>query len=339
MRRAHAAGFRWLAAGIGLLGSLLLVEMVLRLSGTGYGNAPFDPDPVLHHVNPRNYHFVSYSPLGEYGGFAVSFDGEGWRELPRPSTPDVPHRFALMGDSFAAGLEVPAEESLAGRLAILGQNSTEVKNFGVTSYSPVLENLQWDRAVAPYRPTHVLLLLYANDPGDDETYSQKAVRDAAGKIVAVPFGEAPWLRQLSRHSFLVRLIRKRLAEWSRRGEAGTAVGGFVEPNAELGGITQESLRELRAKVEKTGARFYLSAVPSKARISGIPPASGQTFSDRVRKWAEGEGVDFIDLTPAFAEASRKSALYFPKDIHFNSEGNRVAAEEIARRLPEIFPRP
>lgn len=331
--------FLWLGAGLSLLVGLLLVEGTLRLLGIGYGNAPFDPDPVLHHVNPRNYSYRSYSPLGEYGGFTNAFDGSGWRVLPRPASLQPTHRFALMGDSFAAALEVPAEESLAGRLALLGANSTEVRNFAVTSYSPVLYNLQWDSAVAGWRPTHVLVLLYANDPADDESYAAQAVWNGAGNIAAVPHRESPWLRQLSRQSYLVRLARKRVAEWSRRSERGVVVGGFTEPDAALGGITQKSLVELRAKVEKSGARFLVSAVPSKAVLFGKLPADTPTFSDRVRVWAEEQGMEFIDLNPSFQKASRAKTLYFPRDIHWNTEGNRVAAQAVALKLPQLFSLP
>lgn len=331
--------FLWLAAGLSLLTGILLVEGTLRWLGIGYGNAPFDPDPVLHHVNPRNYSYQSYSPTGEYGGFETSFDAEGWRVLPRSTSPSPTYRFALMGDSFAAALEVPAEESLAGRLAQSGNHATEVRNFAVTSYSPVLYNLQWDRDVSVWRPTHVLVLLYANDPADDESYASEARRDASGRIVAVPHGESPWLRQLSRQSYLFRLIRKRWAEWSRRSERGVAIGGFTEPDAQLGEITQTSLTELRAKVENSGARFFLSVVPSKAVLFGKLPADTPTFSDRVRGWAGENRVDFIDLSPAFREASRGRVLYFPRDIHWNAEGNRIAAETVARKLPKLFTLP
>lgn len=329
--------FRLLTVGTGLLTALILAEILLRSLGLGYGNIPFDPDPQLHHVNPRNYNFVSYSPFGEYGGFEVRFNPRGERVLDSPVSRGARFRLALMGDSFAAGLEVPAPESMAGLLARWGQSETEVRNFAVTSYSPVLYNLQWEATVRAFEPTHVLVLLYANDPLDDETYAALSIRDATGKVVAVPHGDSPVLRQLSRGSYLIRFARKKIAEWSRRKEKGTEVGGFFEPNPELGPWTQSSLLELRTKVEATGCRFLVSAVPSKAIVLGKLPAQAPSFEERIRGWAGAQGVDYVDLKPFFETASRGGPPFFPRDIHWNARGNQAAAAAVASHLPDLFP--
>jgi hypothetical protein len=47
---------------------IVLVEILLRLTGIGYGNSPIEPDQRLHHSHPRNYEFVSYHPGGEFIG-------------------------------------------------------------------------------------------------------------------------------------------------------------------------------------------------------------------------------------------------------------------------------
>jgi len=331
-------GFGLLAGLLAVLASGLFFEVALRILGIGYGNVPFDPHPVLHHVNPRHFQYISFSPMGEYGGFPVQFDGERRRVLPVSPPSQPTHRFALLGDSFAAGLEVAAEDSLAGQLARRGEGRTEVRNYGVTGYSPILEELQWGQEVIPYRPTHVLLLLYCNDPVDDEGYLKKARRNPQGEVVAVPNSQPTILITISRSSYLARFIRKQLAVWRHRNEPGPEVGGFGEPNRPLDGLSAEAVRRLSREVRASGAEFLLAAVPSKALLFGAVAEGEPVFSRLVRQWAQREGVDYLDLDPDFAAASRQQPLYFPKDIHWNRAGHRVAAEAVARRWPELFPR-
>ena len=44
------------------------------------------------------------------------------------------------------------------------------------------------------------------------------------------------------------------------------------------------------------------------------------------------GVPYLDLYPDFAESATTTALYRPRDTHWNIAGNRLAAEAIANRL-------
>jgi hypothetical protein len=44
------------------------------------------------------------------------------------------------------------------------------------------------------------------------------------------------------------------------------------------------------------------------------------------------GVPYLDLYPEFAEASKTTVLYRPRDTHWNIAGNRLAADAIARNL-------
>ncbi|SVD01981.1 uncharacterized protein METZ01_LOCUS354835, partial [marine metagenome] len=44
--------------------TFVILEVFLRMLGIGYGNAPANSDPVLHHSHPNNYEFRSYGPNG-----------------------------------------------------------------------------------------------------------------------------------------------------------------------------------------------------------------------------------------------------------------------------------
>lgn len=48
-----------------------------------------------------------------------------------------------------------------------------------------------------------------------------------------------------------------------------------------------------------------------------------------------EGVKYLDLLPAMLREGPRPRLYAPRDVHWNSRGNRVAAKEIIRRLEQL----
>jgi hypothetical protein len=59
---------------------------------------------------------------------------------------------------------------------------------------------------------------------------------------------------------------------------------------------------------------------------------------RLREWAAGEDVPFLDLTAAFRSASG-DALSYPLDGHWTPRGHRVAGDAIAGWLESesVFP--
>ena len=69
--------FRLTALFIGLLLAFVVVEVGLRAMDMGFGNSPMEPDPYLHHVHPKSYHFIQQHPSGELGGFEIRYDADG----------------------------------------------------------------------------------------------------------------------------------------------------------------------------------------------------------------------------------------------------------------------
>lgn len=324
-----------------LLGALLALagsEGVLRLAGLGYSNAPFEPHPTLHHIHPPNYRFRFYSPHMPEARHEVCFDGNGFRILPAaiPLNPE-PYRLAVLGDSFAVGLEVPSEKTAAGILAGWGTGRTQVKTFGTQGYSPVLEELQWGERTRDFQPTHAVLILYGNDVPDDHAFAQLARRNEQGRIVAVPYPH-PDLSRYFRWSYLARFVRMRWIQW--RETTGTSVpGGIREDHQPLQGETLVALTQLRHELAAAGTRLTVTAVPSKLRLLGKLPEPAKEFADLVKDWAQAEGVDYLDLTGPFRREAQAGPLFFQEDIHWNEAGHRVVAEEIRRHLPALFQSP
>jgi hypothetical protein len=107
------------------------------------------------------------------------------------------------------------------------------------------------------------------------------------------------------------------------------------------------LRQMREVSSRAGADLMVVLIPDESQVD--PTLQDQVV--RARRWASGqfdfrlpnrllagalteEGIRHLDLLAAFEEKSRLTRLYKPRDTHWNIEGNRLAAEEIARFIRE-----
>jgi lysophospholipase L1-like esterase len=316
-----------------------VIEIALRLFGLGFNHAPMVSDAVLHHSHPRNYAFRAYHPSGEYGGHLVHFDADGYRVDPM-TPPGSGIRIAVVGDSFVEALQVDYGASLAGRLQELTADAA-VRNFGVSSYSPLLYVLQWRRDIERFAPDIVVLVLFSNDVADDESYAQMAVRSPAGETTAVPGPADNALRNALRRSHLARLgavVWNRLEwQWTHRGDDTVAVPNdspFLEERPTLTPLTSSELRRFVDAVRQRGARVLLTTVPSRAAVVANRPAD-DVFATAVNSWAREHSVPYADLAAAFVRSGSAAALYFANDIHWTSAGHRVAAEAICRAINEL----
>lgn len=345
--------FRLAAIAIALLFSLLVAELALRASGMGFGNSPMEPDPFLHHVHPKNYHFVQQHPSGELGGFRIDYNEEGRvvgssrgfaARVPNEGSREGSRacRIALMGDSFTEAGQVPYPESFAGRLEAFAGDRCEVRNYGVRSYAPSIYLVQYTRDIRPWQPTHVFLQLFGNDLREDVTYMAAAEKDAAGFPVAIHGPGGGWLESRLRELYVARFVRmvtQRLAwAWQHRGEEHSLVGGVVEENPDWTELSANLMLELNRRVRAGGGQLVVMAVPSRYQLMGDGQiAVTGDFHEKVKAWTAANGVGFLDLREAFRRESRPdNPLFFLQDIHFTSQGHQVVAGEIKKAFPGLF---
>lgn len=339
--------YRLAAIAVSLLVSLLALEGALRAMNLGLGNSPIEPDLFLHHVHPKNYSFVQQHPSEELGGFSIHYDAErrvvGDRPAPKP-VGGVPCRIAFMGDSFTEAGQVRYEASF---VAILQERSAErcdVRNYGVRSYSPAIYAVQWAREVSAWQPTHVFVLLFGNDVGDDRTYLQSASLDGSDYPTAVRGPGGGWLTAQLRKLYLARYIRATILKWQWRreheGQPIWTVGGQAEENSDWTDPSAGLVLELSRRVTSSGAKFILMTVPSRYRLmgDGTVPVGELDFHEKVRRWATTHNIRFLPLAPAFDAAGRDARPFFLSDIHFTETGHRLAADAITNALPELFGR-
>jgi len=332
--------------GSGIIVALLVAEIICRLMGLGYGNAPLEPDLVVDHKHPTNYSFIAHTPSGEFGGFKIRYDNEGLVINPNDSVKKndlkCEYRIALMGDSCVEVGQVAYENSFFGRMEMSAKPGVCIKNYGVSSYSPVLYNLLWDKMVHDYSPTHVFLLLYSNDLRDDEMYHKRAVFSPKGTLIGVPGRGGLWKIPL-RRSYLVRFVRMIQLKigWiiSHRSEvklAGKDNVENVEEDYSMTSLTEKHLLEISRKVKESGAEFILMALPSKNRLQNNVVTTELSFSEITRIWAKDHQIRWIDLDEPFKVAAMTSKVFFDIDIHPNEVGNKAIYEAIKKEYGELF---
>jgi hypothetical protein len=110
------------------------------------------------------------------------------------------------------------------------------------------------------------------------------------------------------------------------------------------------LREIEAQVSRSGARLVVMVIPDEYQVHDdvaalAARAEGQPLQayDLERPQRElgralrSEGIDALDLLPAFRERAKGERLYVPRDTHWNRAGHRLAAERLVAHLARERP--
>jgi len=131
---------------------------------------------------------------------------------------------------------------------------------------------------------------------------------------------------------VARRMRSSHADFSRRFQAGL---DRLEPR----------LRTFRDEVELSGAELLVVLIPDEYQLYPdllleAAQAAGTNVKDydvmrpqrELARRLRAQEIEFLDLLPAFKRAASSQSLYRTQDTHWNLEGNRLAAIEIAKYL-------
>lgn len=324
-----------------LLFSLLLAEVLLRILGIGYGNSPLESDQRLHHLHPANYSYFVHDPAGEYGGHRIYFDDLGYR-IPDPDI-EAPkltsdRKIAFLGDSFTEGNEVSWRDSFIG--LIDQENPTiSVRNYGVSSYSPILYLAQVRKELVDFKPTDVILQLYSNDFDSDHDYLAKANSQNLESLNSVNGSEKKLAIALLRHSYLARLIRKIQLQIDFLINAPAEPPPFPdealyfdETALKRRQLTYETILKIRNEVNGLGAQFYLLMIPNKGLTMKGQCCKTDRLYEEVARFAKENKINMIEIDKAFEQSENQRTLFFPRDIHLNKHGNAEMALAISQGL-------
>lgn len=329
------------------MGLLLIVEVILRLTGSGYSNSPTDADHTLNWVHPANYEYKLFGITGEFQDFIVYFDSLHRRnQVPAKAIAHPPgtKQIAFLGDSFVEALQVPYDSCFVGLLADQYRDISFL-NYGVTGYGPVLYYLQCKKMLEEHavRPAAVCMVLYSNDVRDDSSFLPRAVYHG-NQIVAINGGDKNYLLALLRKSYLARLCNKVYLQWkySRKMDTSAAGGnklvkGTIEENPSLNNtLSEEYILKTDSMLRAWQIPFYITAIPSKY-INFTADTTVHTFAQQAAGWSSAHSIPFINLSPHFdslgVQAQQK--LFFDIDIHCNARGHRAIADVMGKEIKEL----
>jgi hypothetical protein len=262
----------------------------------------------------------------------------------------------IIGDSFVEAGLVPQADLFSSRLA--GTQGVRVANLGQSGYGPQQELIVLKRFGLGLQPKVVLWLFFEGNDLLDVTRYEHAVRDW-GRTVKENHGFIS--RSFTRNS--LRVVRGLLQ--SRKEDSGEAHRRsgrfrlrpeeplyFAYPGVPLSKEDEVSLAKAKQVLSEAaelslarGSRFLLVYVPIKFRVyrdfCDFPKDGyGRTWTlndlpERLRQWSEAEKIPFFDLTePLKRAAGRGELVFFPDDGHWNSRGNQIGAEAVARLIEE-----
>jgi len=275
-------------------------------------------------------------------------------------------RVLLLGDSFMEALQVRFEESfpnlLENRLRESGIQEVEVVNAAVSGWGTEDELAYLVRYGKQLEPNLILVVMTLhNDVSDNMREQFYTLID--GRLKAKPNREIPSKEYLmlqtksfiASHSHLYQLWRK---YWYRTDIQSTGqqlnqhvVDLLSSSNTEKltrgWQLTYQELAAVRMEGRRIGAETAVVLLPLSLQLSkdhlvkfmasyDISPKDmlDRKPQDMMIKFGATEGVEIIDLLPAFKEwgEKRNEQLYLETDGHWNAIGHRVAADSAASEL-------
>ena len=299
MRADWLRGSALVASGIA--GGLLLAELVLRLAGVAY--------PVFSRQDDERGWALRAGAWGSYmteGNSFIEINRDGFRDREHPRIkPAGTLRIALLGDSYAAALAIPIEQTFwrllereLNRDTARHGRRVEVLNFGVNGYSTAQELLTLDCCVWDYAPDVVLLALY---PSNDVTDNSPALDWSPTRYARPYFTRTPsgwsvdrsftrsWRYRVGKvagpllaHSRVLQvanrahntIVRQRRLGVAMDAEFRTDFGVYLEPATgdwiEAWRITEALLTAMAREASSHGARFAVVTVTSPLEVYPDP---------------------------------------------------------------------
>jgi len=294
---------------------------------------------------------------------AVGFNDDAW---PDPSA-DV-FRILLLGDSFAASLQVPRRAHFASRTeALLNEHvlpgrRIEIMNAGVDGYGTAQELLLL-REIAPrYEPDLLLLQMFIqNDVTDNfhaagdwnhylanrcgRPYFQEVDGGVALYALPEPYESSGWDRLL-RHSKLYAALIAPPQRDEREPAVRIADNYAVDPPdswRDAWKLTQRLTLAVRKEARQNGMGFAVLVAPTKQsvgqlrevhRARGWPLERWQQGHALLISYLRERGLLHVDLLPPLRRflVGTGTPPYFERDDHWNADGHEVVAKAVYRAL-------
>jgi lysophospholipase L1-like esterase len=276
---------------------------------------------------------------------------------------DGTFRILLLGDSFMEALQVPFDESfpkvLEDRLRDAGVRDVEVVNAAVSGWGTEDELAYLVRYGKQLEPDLILVAMTLHNDVSDNLRERFYTLNE-GQLQARPVHETPSKEYLAlqikgfiaTHSHLFQLWRK---YWYRKEIQNTGfqlnrhvanlLSNTKTDTIERGWrLTFQEMAAIQTEGKEIGAEAVVVLIPSSLQLSreklgrlmatnnmSQHDITGSEPQDMMLKFGKTQGLETIDLLPAFKEwgEKRNEQLYLESDGHWNSTGHRLAADNVA----------
>jgi hypothetical protein len=335
----------------GLVFALLFGEVFVRVMA---------PQPLL----PRNVTGSTwgirqnvpgarYRQLTEDVDVGFRINSQGLRaDRDYPMTPPAGTcRIAITGDSFIAGYESEAADTIAGRLdAAMAKRGyrTETLNFGVSGFGNAEELVQFEKRILPFRPTVLVQGFHVTDFEDNRrsglfalTPDGRLERRGRSYLPGVEISDrlmaiAPYA-WLDAHSQLFAAVRQAATDSAKKLIATIRSGNFrkTRTNADKGdansaaaplvkdALTSALLRRTYDDAKSNGVGWVLLEIPERQPGGKLGAPLDNVFIDTEMQSHVVSPIDIFRASPGVD-------MYRPHGHgHFTEEGNRVSTELIA----------
>lgn len=301
------------------------------------------PDPVLPYKLRPSIAFTGRSDTDEFD-FTHAHNSFGFRDAEHAyRKPAGVFRILGLGDDFTYGIGARYEESYLRRVeqALNARSGVhppiEVIKAGIPGYFTQPERMLLQVYGVRYRPDIVLVGFEVNDVID--TYlGLEAVRvDKSGYLKLRdareigPVGTFFYIHSGLARIVLSRYMKRRAAEKYRivRDEAYRTNGLYQSEWRQI----EKELTTMVDISRSIGARVVLLYIPEHD-VAERSPAERDYPPQRLSRWADRNGVTFVNTTSAFlaATASSPTPLYYKRDTRCTPAGYAVVAGELYKAL-------
>ncbi len=282
-----------------------------------------------------------------YSGARLETNEEGFRSAPVSRGKDANTiRVISLGDSITFGQGCEATDAypqIAQRMmaAKLSRKRVEFINTGVPGYCTFQETEILRRCLDKgYDPDLVVLLICLNDI----TEKYLALKSFGGTGLGyhgVADGGAGklfhWMVAYRRYSSLLSaLTPTRVTAEKREAYSVRALWDRAQSPeiVEAWRQQEEEIEELRELCDRHGLGLVVAVAPYRLQFIGSEISNEP--QERLAKFVEQQGIEFLDLKPAFADVAAdrdvQPETFFRDGAHFTAEGNVIIADAVVKAM-------
>jgi hypothetical protein len=269
------------------------------------------------------------------------------------SDPAARQRVLLLGDSFAFGVNVPTDQTIAADLAACLPGGRDVVNLGCPGYGPDQALLRLESVQGWFRPDVVVLVLFpANDFADLAKNRLFDVADGAALErpsrtcldEEAPAWRSALLFELLRSSYLEGTSRY-IGLYRQLFDDGYDLDMLARPaspeSVRKRSLMRAILREFKRRLETAGVRFLVAVIPSNESFDdpaflwkhGAPAGDRFPLETLAAAVCREEGIATVAAADVLERSHRAPReLYEAHDGHLTPLGYRLVAEAIAAAL-------